>query len=161
MTTEESEAALWRPARLYQGLGGQFTQKEPITSSCWAAPDWAVKGVNLVPPIRRLGSRKHLLVPTVRWRMGPWNSIWKSVGCVWTPSGSISEEEAPKVKSAEGLIGVEAESLSPLHFSGFKINPWAFHPRFSKHFVNIKIIYCHISNGETVVGPSRNCRNVG
>lgn len=40
-------------------------------------------------------------------------------------------------------------SAAPLHFSGFRISPWIFHPRYSRHFVDIKIIYCHISNGET------------
>lgn len=71
-----------------------------------------------------------------------WDNTWKS----------IPEEAAPKGKNTEGLIGVGAESPDPLHFSGFKINPWAFH---SKHFVDIKIIYCHMSSGETGISENK------
>lgn len=128
--------------------------------SCWAAPDRAVKDVSLAPPVRRLRSRQRLLVSTVGWRMGLCSSIWKGVGCVWALPGSIPEEAASKVKNTEGAIGVGAESSDPLHFSGFKINSCSFHPRLSKHFADIKILYWHMDSGKTVVGPKRKCRNI-
>jgi len=80
---------------------------------------------------------------------------------MWVLPGSIPEEEAPEVTNAEGLIGVGKEISDPLHFSDLRINPRAFHPRFSKHFVDVKIIYCHISNGETMADPKTKCRNMG